>query len=127
MVTRIFVCNRTQSIYFTTNKAFILIDNEVYRTPLTDINFTKEVSINLGNIVNSFIIVNDSYVIATSDGLYTKRTYEDTYTLFVRYKNVKPGKGSYIYEDYLIHGLRLKMPPVEIYPLSYGDRRSPPQ
>jgi len=32
-----------------------------------------------------------------------ERTYEDTYTLFVRYKNVKPGKGSYIYEDVLVN------------------------
>ena len=30
-----------------------------------------------------------------------EKTYEDTYTLFVRYKNVSPGMGSYTYEDLL--------------------------
>ena len=30
------------------------------------------------------------------------KTYNDTYTLFVRYKNVKPGTGSYVYEDILV-------------------------
>jgi aminoglycoside 3-N-acetyltransferase len=29
------------------------------------------------------------------------RTYEDTYTLFVRYHNVRPGSGSYTYEQIL--------------------------
>lgn len=29
------------------------------------------------------------------------RTYEDTYTLFVRYRDVKPGNGSYAYEQLL--------------------------
>jgi aminoglycoside 3-N-acetyltransferase len=31
-----------------------------------------------------------------------EKTYEDTYTLFVRYKNIFPGKGSYVYEDQMI-------------------------
>lgn len=30
------------------------------------------------------------------------RSYEDTYKLFVRYRNIIPGKGSYLYEDFLI-------------------------
>ena len=31
------------------------------------------------------------------------KVYSDTYTLFVRYKNVKPGRGSYDYEDILVN------------------------
>jgi len=31
-----------------------------------------------------------------------ENSFEDTYTLFVRYKNIKPGNGSYIYEDLLV-------------------------
>jgi len=30
------------------------------------------------------------------------RSYEDTYKLFVRYRNIMPGNGSYLYEDFLI-------------------------
>jgi len=32
-----------------------------------------------------------------------EKTYQDTYTLFVRYKNVKAGTGSYTYEDILVN------------------------
>ncbi len=36
--------------------------------------------------------------------------YEDTYTLFVRYKNVKPGNASFDYEDILVNkGIAKKM------------------
>ncbi len=40
-----------------------------------------------------------------------ERTYDDKYTLFVRYKNVIPGKGSFVYEDILINkGIAKKIP-----------------
>ena len=38
----------------------------------------------------------------TGNIITPEKTYEDTYTLFVRYKNVKPGTGSYNYEDILV-------------------------
>ena len=58
--------------------------------------------------VNSHYRYNHDF---TGNIITPERTFEDTYTLFVRYKNVKPGKGSYIYEDILVNkGIAQKLP-----------------
>jgi len=40
------------------------------------------------------------------------RSYDDTYTLFVRYRNVKPGTGSYVYEGLLAERGALRAAPL---------------
>ena len=77
------------SLFQKDSTIYVLTNHGIFNVNINDKIPEKDVNTDIPNSTNGLLVLSDSYVISTNDGIYTRRTYDTYWQKIIDIKNAK--------------------------------------